>query len=147
MKKLIIFLFLIPLISHAQTKETVSIFNGGNCTVSCLETFSNDSLVSAYVIFEAKDDRLPTLKNYFTVSYDKPCNVYKFLNELEEFCGIDSVSITEICRHKVEKIKGSADLKVYDERGVIFHRFSPKLISGIRNELNEWAENNSIKLE
>ena len=83
MKKLFILLFLIPLMSVAQTTKTVDIFTNGNCTVSCMETYINDSLVSAYVIFEAKDDRLPTLKNYFTICYDTPQNVFKFLSELE----------------------------------------------------------------
>jgi hypothetical protein len=75
MKKLFIFLFLIPLIAPAQTTNTENIFTNGNCKVGCMETFNNDSLISAYVTFDAKDDRLPTLKNYFTICYDTPQNI------------------------------------------------------------------------
>jgi hypothetical protein len=149
MKKLFIFLFLIPLMAHAQTTKTEDICSTGNCTVSCIETFNNDSLVSAYVTFDAKDDRLPTLKNYFTLCYDTPQNVYKFLTELEKFSADNSTTSTETSRHKVEidRITGSKAVKVYDERGLIFHRFPPKLITSIKTKLHEWAIKNNIKLE
>jgi len=149
MKKLFIFLFLIPLISAAQTTKTVDIFTNGNCKVSCMETLILDSLVSAYVIFEAKDDRLPTLTNNFTICYDTPQNVFQFLSEIEKFIADDSTTSTEIRNHKVEieKIKGSKEVKVYDERGLIFHRFSPKIITGIKTDLSEWAVKNNIELE
>jgi hypothetical protein len=133
----------------AQTTKTVEIFTGGYCAVSCMETFNNDSLVSAYVTFDAKDDRLPTLKNYFTIFYDTPQNVYKFLTELEKF-SVDNSSISsEVSRHKVEidKSKGYKGVKVYDERGLIFHRFQPALISNVKTRLREWAVKNNINLE
>jgi hypothetical protein len=149
MRKLIIFLFLIPFIAPAQTTKNENIFNSGNCTLSCMETFNNDSLISAYVTFDAKDDRLPTLKNYFTICYDTPQNVFKFLTELEKFSADNSTTSIEIGRHKVEvdKSTGVKELKVYDERGLIFHRFSPKLVASIKTRLNDWAAKNNIKLE
>ena len=117
--------------------------------VSCMETFNNDSLVSVYVTFDAKDDRLPTLQNYFTIYYDIPQNVYKFLTELEKFSADNSKTSTELSRHKVEidKITGSKEVKVYDERRLIFHRFPPKLITIIKTKLHDWAVKNIIKLE
>jgi len=149
MKKLIIFVFLIPLIAKAQTTKTEDIFTGGNCIVNCLETFINDSLVSAYVTFDAKDDRVPTLKNYFTICYDTPQNVCRFLTELEKFVSDNSGTSTDLSRHKVEidKTTGSKTLKVYDERGLIFHRFQPALITNIKTKLREWAVKNNIELE
>jgi len=149
MKKLIIFLFLIALIAKAQTTKTEDIFTGGNCMVNCLETFNNDSLVSAYVTFDAKDDRLPTLKNYFTLCYDTPQNVYRFLTELEKFVADNSSTSIVLSRHKVEidKTTGSKTLKVYDERELIFHRFQPTLITNIKTKLRDWAVKNNIKLE
>ena len=65
MKKLFIFLFLVPLMAHAQTTKTEDICSTGNCTVSCIETFNNDSLVSAYVTFDAKDDYHISVKYKF----------------------------------------------------------------------------------
>jgi hypothetical protein len=149
MKKLFIFLYLIPLIAPAQTTKTENIFTYGNCKVGCMETFNNDSIISAYVTFDAKDDRLPTLKNYFTICYDTPQNIYKFLTELEKFSADNSTTSTEISRHKVEidKSTGSKELRIYDERGLIFHRFPPKLITSIKTKLSEWAVKNNIKLE
>lgn len=89
------------------------------------------------------------MKNYFTICYDTPQNVFKFLSELEKFLADNSTTFTEIRSHKVEveKIKGSKEVKVYDERGLIFHRFSPKLITSIKTKLSEWAEKNNIELE
>ncbi len=109
----------------------------------------DDSLVSAYVTFDAKDDRLPTLKNYFTIYYDTPQNVYKFLTELENFNADKSSTSTELSRHKVEidRTTGSKTIKVYDERGLIFHRFPPKLITSIKTFLGGWAFQTKIILE
>jgi len=149
MKKLFIFLFLIPLKAPAQTTNTENIFTTGNCRVSCMVTFNKDSLISAYVTFEAKDDRLPTLKNYFTICYDTPQNVYKFLTELEKFSTDNFTYSKEIVRNKVEidKSSGYKEVKVYDERGLIFHRLQPKLITSMKTKLTEWAVKNNIKLE
>ena len=149
MKKLIIFLFLIPLSAVSQTTKTVDIFKGENCLVTCLGTFDNDSIVSAYVTFDAKDDRLAKLTNYFTLCYDTPKNVFKFLTELENFVADNSSASTEIGKHKVEidKSTGTITIKVFDERGLIFHRFTPKLITSIRTNLNGWALQNKVKLE
>jgi len=149
MKKLFIFLFLMPLTIAAQTTKTEEIFNGQNCLVTCLGTFDNDSLVSAYVTFDAKDDRLPKLTNYFTLCYDTPQNVFKFLTELEKFGADNSSTSTEIGKHKVEidKSTGTRMIKVYDERGLIFHRFTTKLISTIQTNLNGWALQNKIIIE
>jgi hypothetical protein len=147
MKKL--FLFLIPLIAPAQTTKTEEIFNSGSCTVSCMEMFNNDSLVSAYVTCDAKDDRLATLKNHFTVCYDTPKNVYNFLTELEKFCADKSATTTELCGHKVEidKSTGSRMVKVYNESGLIFHRFSPTLVTTAKTRLHDWAVKNKVNLE
>ncbi len=133
----------------AQTTRTEEIFTGGHCAVSCMKTFNNDSLVSAYVTFDAKDDRLPTLQNYFTIYYDTPQKVYKFLTELEKFSANNSAIPSELSRHKVEidRIKGYKEVKVYDERGLIFHRFQPTLISNVKTKLSEWALKNNINLE
>ena len=149
MKKLFIFLFLFPLTAPAQTTKTENIFTSGNCTVSCMESFNNDSLISAYVTFDAKDDRLPKLTNYFTICYDTPRNVFKFLSELEKFSGDNSLTSTEIGKHKVEidKSTGTKMVKVFDERGMIFHRFTPKLITTIKTNLNGWGLQNKIILE
>jgi hypothetical protein len=149
MKKLFIFFSLIPLIAPAQTTKTENIFSYGNCEVGCMETFNNDSIISAYVTFDAKDDRLPTLKNYFTICYDTPQKVYKFLTELEKFSADNSTTFKEIGRHKVEidKSTGLKEVKVYDERGLIFHRLQPKLITSIKAKLIEWAAKNNIKLQ
>jgi hypothetical protein len=149
MKRLFIFLFLIPLVVPAQTTKTEEIFTGGHCTVSCMETFNNDSLVSAYVTLDAKDDRLPTLQNYFTICYDTPQNVYKFLTELEKFSANNSATPSELSRHKVEidKVKGYKEVKVYDEQGLIFHRFQPTLITNVKTKLREWAVKKKINLE
>lgn len=149
MKKFFIFLFLIPLTVSAQTTKTVEICNSGNCLVSCMETFDNDSLISAYVTFDAKDDRLPTLKNYFTICYDTPQNVFKFLTGLETFSADKTATSSQIGKHKVEidKSTGTITVKVYDERGLIFHRFTPKMITTIKTNLNGWALQNNIKLE
>jgi Lhr-like helicase len=133
----------------AQTTRTEEIFTGGNCTLGCMAIVSNDSIVSAYVSFEAKDDRLPTLKNYFTISYDAPQQVYKFLTELEKFSTNESAATAEISKHKViiENVAGAKVVKVFDEHGLIFHRFSPKVIAGIKAKFLEWAAKNKIKLE
>ncbi|MDP4223059.1 MAG: hypothetical protein Q8868_07085 [Bacteroidota bacterium] len=149
MKKLIIFSFLIPVLASAQTTKTEEIFSGGHCTVSCTETFNNDSLVSAYVTFDAKDDRLPTLQNYFTICYDTPQHVYIFLTELEKFSTDNSKNSIELSGHKVEidKIAVPKAVKVFDERGLIFHRFQPTLITNVKSKLGEWAIKNKIKLE
>jgi hypothetical protein len=149
MKKLFIFLFLVPLTAAAQATKTEEIFNSGNCILSCMGTFNNDTLVSAYVTFDAKDDRLATLKNYFTLCYDTPQNVFKFLNELEKFSADNALTSTEIGRHKIEidKSTGTKTVKVYDERGMIFHRFPQKLITSIKANLGEWASKNNIKLD
>lgn len=149
MKKYIVFLFLIPLVAPAQTSKTETLFSAGNCRVSCMETFTNDSLVSAYVSCEAKDDRLSTLKNYFTIVYDSPQNLYNFLTELEKFSADNTSTSTEFNKHKVEidKSTGSRMLKVYDERGMIFHRFPPSLIPKIKASISEWALKYDIKLE
>ncbi|NLA48585.1 MAG: hypothetical protein GX876_03880 [Bacteroidales bacterium] len=149
MKKLLILLFLIPLVVPAQTSKTEEIFNSANCLISVMETFVNDSLVSAYVSFDAKDDRLPTLKNYFTLCYDSPQNVYKFLTELEMFAADVDASPAQIGKHKVEvdKSAGTRMVKVYDERELIFHRFTPKIITSIKTGLNEWALKYNIILE
>lgn len=58
MKKLLLFLFFIPLVAQAQTSKDEDIFNSANCLITVMETFVNDSLVSAFVTFDAKDDRL-----------------------------------------------------------------------------------------
>lgn len=149
MKKLFIFFFLIPFIAPAQTTNTVDIYKGGNIVVSCMETIDNDSLVSAYVTCEAKDDRLPTLKNYFTLCYDTPQNVFKFFTEMENFISDNAANSSQIGNHKVEidKSTGSRTVKVYDERGLIFHRFTPKSIADIKTSLQEWASKYNIKLE
>ncbi len=149
MNKLIIFLFLIPLVAQAQNTKTETIFSAGNCRVSCTETFTNDSLVSAYVSCEAKDDRLSTLKNYFTIVYDSPQNLYSFLTDLEKFCSDNSSTSSELNKHKVEidKSTGSRMVKVYDERGMIFHRFPPSLIPKLKASLSEWASKYGMKLE
>ncbi|NLN31610.1 MAG: hypothetical protein GX158_10345 [Bacteroidales bacterium] len=149
MKKLLPLLFFIPLVVQAQSSNTEKIFNSANCLISVMETFANDSLVSAYVIFDAKDDRLPTLKNYFTLCYDTPQNVYKFLTELEMFVADVNASPEHIDRHKVEidKSAGTRMVRVYDERELIFHRFTPKTITAIKTGLNEWALKHNIKLE
>ena len=149
MQKLLIFLFLIPFTAAGQTTKTEDIFKGENCLVTCMGTFDNDSLVSAYVTFDAKDDRLPKLTNYFTICYDTPRNVFKFLSELEKFSGDNSLTSTEIGKHKVEidKSTGTKMVKVFDERGMIFHRFTPKLITTIKTNLNGWGLQNKIILE
>jgi hypothetical protein len=149
MKTSFIFLFVIPLMAPAQTTRNEDIFTGGNCTLSCMATVSNDSITCAYVSFDAKDDRLPTLKNYFTISYDAPQNVYVFLAELEKFSADESAKSAEISKHKVaiENVAGTKVVKVFDEHGLIFHRFSPKLITSIKTKFLEWAEKNKIKLE
>jgi len=149
MKKLFIFLFLIPTTAASQTTKTEDIFKGENCLVSCMGTFDNDSLVSAYITFDAKDDRLPKLTNYFTLCYDTPKNVFRFLTELENFVADGASTSGEIGKHKVEidKSTGTKTIKVFDERGLIFHRFTPKLITSIRTNLNGWALQNKVNLE
>ncbi len=149
MKKIILFIFLMPFMVKAQTTKTEDIFIGGNCKLSCEETFDNDSLVSAYVTFDAKDDRLPTLKNYFTICYDTPQNFYKFLTELEKFFADTSSISADLKRHKVEidKSTGSKTVKVYEQHGLIFHRFQPALITNIKARLHDWAVKNKINLE
>ena len=149
MKKLLLLLFFIPLVAQSQTSKTEDIFNSANCLISVMETFVNDSLVSAYVTFEAKDDRLPTLKNYFTLCYDTPQNVFKFLTELEMFVADVNAGPAQIGKHKVEidKSAGTRMVKVFDERELIFHRFTPKLIASIKTGLNQWALKHNIKLE
>lgn len=149
MEKLFIFFFLIPFIAPAQTTNTVDIYKGGNIVVSCMETFDNDSLVSAYVTCEAKDDRLPTLKNYFTLCYDTPQNVFKFFTQLENFIADNAATSSQIGKHKIEidKSTGTRTAKVYDERGLIFHRFSPKLITTLKTSLQGWASRHNIILE
>jgi len=149
MKKLFFFLFSIPLIVPAQTTKTDNIFTSGNCKVSCIATFDNDSLVSAFVTFDAKDDRLPKLQNYFTIYYDTPQRLIAFLSELERFSVDNSQTLTELNRHKVEidKTTGSRTVKVYDERGMIFHRFTPSLITNIKTTLLGWAVKNNINTE
>ena len=149
MKKLFIFLFLIPTTAASQTTKTEDIFKGENCLVSCMGTFDNDSLVSAYITFDAKDDRLPKLTNYLTLCYDTPKNVFRFLTELENFISDNSSTTGEIGKQKVEidKSTGTRTVKVFDERGLIFHRFTPKLITSIRTNLNGWALQNKVKLE
>lgn len=149
MKKLIIIPFLIPFMATAQITKTENIFTAGHCTVNCTETFNNDTLVSAYTSFDAKDDRLPTLQNYFTIFYDTPQNVYKFLTELEKFSADNAKTSIEFNKHKVEidKTSGAKEMKVYDERGLIFHRFQPVLISSIKTKLHEWAVKYKVKLE
>ena len=149
MKKLFIFLFLIPLTAASQNTKTEDIFKGENCLVTCMGNYENDSLVSAYVTFDAKDDRLPKLTNYFTLYYDTPKNVFRFLTDLENFVADNSSTSGEIGKHKVEidKSTGTRTVKVFDERGLIFHRFTPKLITSIRTNLNGWALQNKVKLE
>lgn len=149
MEKLFIFFFLIPFIAIAQTTNTAEIYKGGNIVVSCMETFDNDSLVYAYVTCEAKDDRLPTLKNYFTLCYDTPQNVFKFFTQLENFIADNAATSSQIGKHKIEidKSTGTRTAKVYDERGLIFHRFSAKLITTLKTSLQGWASKHNIKLE
>jgi hypothetical protein len=149
MKKLFILLVLIPFTAAAQTTKEETIFTGVNCTMNSMLTLVNDSITSAYVTCEAKDDRLPTLKNFFTICYDTPQNIYKFLTELEKFASDNSSKSAEIGKHKVEidSSTGSRLIKVFDERGVMFHRFTPKLITSIRTSLGEWAGTNKIILE
>jgi len=150
MKNLLVCLFLFPLMVHAQTTKTEDLLTGGNCKVSCMETFNNnDSLISAYASLDAKDDRLPTLKNYFTIFYDTPQNVYKFLTEIEKFNTDKSGTATEISMHKfeIDKTSGAKEIKIYDERGIAFHRFSTTMISSIKTKLREWAVKHKVKLE
>lgn len=149
MNKLTFFLLLIPFLTQAQTTKTENIFTSGNCRVSCTETFNNDSLTSSYVTFDAKDDRLSTLQNSFTICYDTPQGVYKFLIELEKFSSDNSKSSSDINGHKVEidKTRGPKEIKVYDERGLIFHRFTPSILTNIKTNLREWSVKNNIKLE
>lgn len=149
MRKLFILLILIPFVAPAQTTNTVDIFSEGNCKVSCMETLENDSLVSAFVILDAKDDRLPTLKNYFTLCYDTPQNVFRFITELEKFITDNTSTSAEIGKHKAEidKTTGTRTAKVFDERGLIFHRFSPKIITGIKTSILGWAGKYNLGLE
>lgn len=149
MKKLLFLLFLIPMTAPAQDSKTEDIFNSSNCLISVTETFVNDSLVSAYITFDAKDDRLATLKNYFTLCYDTPLNVYRFISELEAFAADAEAATAQIGKHKVEieKPAGTKTVKVYDERELIFHRFTPKVIAAIKSSLEAWAEKHNFRLE
>jgi len=149
MNKLFILLLIIPFTAAAQTTKEETIFTGVNCSMNSMLTLVNDSITSAYVTCDVKDDRLPTLKNFFTLCYDTPQNIYKFLTELEKFGSDNSSKSSEIGKHKVEieGTTGSRTIKVFDERGLMFHRFTPKLITSIRTRLSEWAGTNNIMLE
>jgi hypothetical protein len=148
-KSILILFFLIPLMVSAQTSKTEKIYSTGTCTMNCEQTFNNDSLISAYVSVEAKDDRSATLKNYFTICYDTPQNVFKFLTEMEKFSKGNSGTPTELCGHRVEieNPGGTKTLKVWNDRGLIFHRFLPSQIVNARTKLQEWAVKNKVLLE
>jgi hypothetical protein len=149
MKYLTLLLLLIPVMVSAQTEKTENILALGHCKVSCMETFTNDSLVSAFVSLDAKDDRSPTLQNYFTVCYDTPKNVFKFLNDLEKLPGGNAGTPAKLSGHRieVEKFTGSKDFKVWNEQGLIFHRFTPEQITNIKAKMKEWASARKIPLE
>ncbi len=149
MKNVLVFLFFITASLTAQTTKDEKIFNTAYCTVSCMETFENDSLVSAYITLEAKDDRSATLRNFFTLCYDTPQNVYKFLFELEKLGSGNTGTTSMVNGHRidVEKVTGPKDLKVFDERGVVFHRFLPSQVISIKTRLHEWAVTMKIDLD
>jgi hypothetical protein len=149
MKKLIFTLLFIPVMAYSQTEKTENILTSGHCKVSCAETFINDSLVSAYVSLDAKDDRSASLQNYFTVCYDTPKNVCTFLSDLEKLSTGAAGTSSEISGHKVEieKFSGTKDLKVWNESGLIFHRFMPEQVTSIKTRLIAWSRTRKITIE